>query len=377
MAFIEDMGGYFRGRITILDRYLFREFSGPFVLAVGGFAVIAIVDILFYLVELFVISGISFFTIIRLLVYKLPSLMIIFFPMAVLFAVMLLLVRMAKDNEITVLRASGVPSFRILLPVLIFAFGATLISFWTNEKLVPWANHSADVILHKEIKKKPPPIVAENIVFKDVGDRFFYIKKIDKKQGLMKHVLIFESTGGYPRVTLAKEALWNKKSWSLLKGQIIEFGTTGLVEFSDQFSELIIHVSQDIESFFSHRKKPSEMDSSELREKIQVLNKGGVSTRAYRVEYHMKKSVPAACFVFGIMGIAYCFNFVRSGKDWWGVIIAIICAVLSVGLYFFFVAVFRALGKNGQLPVFLSAWVPNLIYCAIAGVAITHHCIRR
>ena len=95
MAFIEDMGGYFRGRITILDRYLFREFSGPFVLAVGGFAVIAIVDILFYLVELFVISGISFFTIIRLLVYKLPSLMIIFFPMAVLFAVMLLLVRMA------------------------------------------------------------------------------------------------------------------------------------------------------------------------------------------------------------------------------------------------------------------------------------------
>ena len=148
-------------------------------MAVGGFAVIAIVDILFYLVELFVISGISFFTIIRLLVYKLPSLMIIFFPMAVLFAVMLLLVRMAKDNEITVLRASGVPSFRILLPVLIFAFGATLISFWTNEKLVPWANHSADVILHKEIKKKPPPIVAENIVFKDVGARFFYIKKID------------------------------------------------------------------------------------------------------------------------------------------------------------------------------------------------------
>ena len=36
-----------------------------------------------------------------LLMFKLPAIMILFFPMAVLFATMLVLVRMAKDNEIS------------------------------------------------------------------------------------------------------------------------------------------------------------------------------------------------------------------------------------------------------------------------------------
>ena len=43
--------------------------------------------------------------------------MVLFFPMAALFSTMLLLVRMAKDNELTVLRTSGIQTFRIILPI--------------------------------------------------------------------------------------------------------------------------------------------------------------------------------------------------------------------------------------------------------------------
>ena len=114
--------GFFSNRGTILDRYLFREFSGPFVLALCGFVIIAIVDILFYVAELFIVSGISLYTVIRLLVYKLPAVMVLFFPMAVLFAVMLLFVRMAKDNELTILMSSGIKTSRFIFPVLILTF---------------------------------------------------------------------------------------------------------------------------------------------------------------------------------------------------------------------------------------------------------------
>ena len=101
-------------KLTILDKYLIREFFFPFFLAVFGFALIGIVDILFYVVELSVLSGVSFLTTIKLLIYKLPAVMVLFFPMATLFACMLLFVRMAKDNELSVLRTSGISSFKIL-----------------------------------------------------------------------------------------------------------------------------------------------------------------------------------------------------------------------------------------------------------------------
>ncbi|MBG90293.1 MAG: hypothetical protein CL521_00570 [Actinobacteria bacterium] len=359
---------------SILDRYFFREFWGPFFLSVGGFALIGIVDILFYLVELVVISGISISVILKLLIYKLPAIMVLFFPMSVLFSIMLLLVRMAKDNELTILRCSGVHTFRILVPLLLATIGTTLLSYITNEKVVPWTNEESDKIIRREIKRKPPPDIVENVVFKDPMGRYFYIKEINAKTSLMKTIFVFEETAQFPRFMTAKKAKWNQMKWQLLDGYIIEFDQNGQLDFSDHFKELTIHVDQNIKTFYSKQKTAKEMDSKELKTKISQLDKGGVSTRALKVEYHLKRSIPTACLIFGLIGIAYCLSFVRSGKDWWGVIISICTAVLSVGFYFFIVALFRALGKDGTLTPFLSAWTPNLIYGSIASSAIYYQC---
>ena len=375
--YIKLVKRFFNPNITTLDRYLLREMAGPFFLAVGGFAIIAVVDILFYLVELFVISNISFFTLIRLLVYKLPSIMVLFFPMSVLFAVMLLLVRMAKDNELTILRSSGIHSFRFLAPIILVSFIVSICSYFINELIVPWTNEASNTIIEKEIKKQPPPDMVEQIVFKDQGERFFYIKSIDRNKTLMKDILIFEDSSHFPRILTAKEATWDKNKWTLSGGTILELGEEGSIEFIDHFSELTIHTSQEVESFFTKQKTAKEMDSRELKEKINVLEKGGISTRALKVEYYMKISIPIACFIFGLMGIVFCISFVRSGKDWWGVITSICVAILTVGFYFFIVALFRALGKDGHILPFLSAWIPNLVYGLISGAGILYFCFFR
>jgi lipopolysaccharide export system permease protein len=300
--------------------------------------------------------------------------MIIFFPMAVLFSVMLILIRMAKDNELTVLRTSGVHTGRIIVPLLLLTLLTAGLSYITNEKIVPWTNQTSEALIRREIKKRPPPIIAENIVFKDGGNRFFYIKKVNTKQSSMENILIFENKNDYPRTISAKKAFWNKLSWTLIDGYIMDVSTEGTIDFIDKFDEMTINVEQSIESFYKHQKTAKEMDSKELKNKIQTLTKGGVSTRALKVEYHMKTSVPIACFIFGIIGIAYCLTFVRSGKDWWGVIMAIIISILSVGFYFFMMALFRALAKDGSLIPILGAWIPNLFYGSIAGTTIYYQC---
>jgi lipopolysaccharide export system permease protein len=91
----------------------------------------------------------------------------------------------------------------------------------------------------------------------------------------------------------------------------------------------------------------------------------------------MKKSMPIACLIFGLTGMAYCLTFIKSGKDWWGVIISICAAVLTVGFYFFIVAFFRALAKDGSLSPFLGAWIPNIAYGSISCVIIVKHILNR
>ena len=67
------------GYLTILDRYVMKEILNPFCLAVGGFAVIGLVDILFVLVDIFVSSKVSILILLRLLAYKLPAVLFYFF----------------------------------------------------------------------------------------------------------------------------------------------------------------------------------------------------------------------------------------------------------------------------------------------------------
>ncbi len=323
------------------------------------------VDIVFTLVDLFVNAGVPFWIVLRLLIYKIPAIMVLFFPMSVLFAIMLLLVRMAKDNEITVLRSSGISTSRIVTPLVLFAILASLGAYGINEKVVPWANKVSDTLITTSVNKTPPPDISENMFFKDQGDRIFYIRKVHQKEGRMDNLLIFEAHGTFPRVITAQRAQWSQKRWLLTDGFVQQYNDQGLLDFTTRFSQMDIFVNYDLNSFYASEETPRQMNSTQLKSQIDLLKKSGVSTQALKVEYYMKSSMPTACLIFGLIGIAFCLGLVKSGKDWWGVIFSVCAVVLTVGFYFFLMALFRSLGKSGLIPLitpFLGAWIPNMIY---------------
>ncbi|MEK9727362.1 MAG: LptF/LptG family permease [Candidatus Margulisiibacteriota bacterium] len=350
-------------RFSTINRYLIKEFYGPFFFSLGGFVIIGLVDFIFALVDLFINSGVPFGTVFRLLVYKIPAIMVMFLPMSAIFATMLLMVRMAKDNEIAVLRTSGVSIFRVIIPIALLGLGTALFSWGINEFVTPWANQVSDRLIQHSIRKQPPPKVVDNVFFKEMGNRFLFIENVNIETGEMRNLLLFEKASTpYPRLITSKQAQWDEKSWYLKDGFIHEINRAGDLKYISHFETTIIHIERDLGSFYTKHKTPRQMDSNELKEKITTLDRGGINTSALEVEYHLKKSLPAACFIFCLMGLTFCVTFVRTGKDWWGVIWAIVIVVLLVGFYFFLMATFRALGKRGIMSPFLSAWIPNLIY---------------
>ena len=150
---------------SIIDRYLFREFFGPFLFSLVGFIIIGLVDLIFALVDLFVNSGVPLSVITRLLLYKIPAIMVMFLPMSAIFATMLLLVRMAKDNELTVIRTSGVQIFRVIIPIVLLGLSVSIFSWSVNEYITPWANRVSDHLIRTAVKKKPPPKIVDNVFF--------------------------------------------------------------------------------------------------------------------------------------------------------------------------------------------------------------------
>lgn len=368
------MGGFFPAikrillKVPLIDRYLLGEVAGPFVFGVVGFVIIGMVDILFTLIDLFINSGIPFLVVLRLLIFKIPAIMVLFFPMATLFATMIVLIRMAKDSEITVFRAGGIPMLRIVAPIIIAGLIVTSLSMLVNEKVVPWANHISDNLIRKAILKRPPPDIAQNTFFKESQNRYFYIRKVDSRKKIMEDIFIYEITKNFPRLITAKRAAWSGKEWELSDGFIHKFDEEGFVNYESKFKRMLIRVDKDVHTFFSDEKTAREMSSKELKKKISGLKQGGVDVKSLAVDFHMKFAEPAASLAFALIGAAICITFIRSGKDWWGVVGGVLLALLTVGFYFFVMATFRSLGRGGAIHPILGAWSPNFIFMCIAAV---------
>ncbi len=288
---------------------------------------------------------------------------------------MLVLIRMAKDNELLVLRTTGVHYLRLVSPLLVFSFAATLFAYYFNDIVVPFANRSYEQTLRVEVQRLPAPDLIENVVFKD-SDRFFYIKSVQKNK--LRDVIIFENSLSFPRITTAKQAQWSGQSWILENGTVYDIQhDTGQLNYVNRFNSATIYVNQQLATFLLPQKAPHEMDSQELQKEIANLEKGGGNPQVLKVEFHLKRSLPAACLIFGCMGVGLCMWLVQTGRDWWGVIIAIGTAVLLTAFYFFLVAVLRALSKDNAWNPMLGMWLPNMVYFIIwSGVITVKGCFR-
>ena len=108
----------------------------------------------------------------------------------------------------------------------------------------------------------------------------------------------------------------------------------------------------------------NELTIAELRERVAYLASQGVTTHNPVMTIHKKFSIPVACFVFALLGLALGASNRKDGK--------LASFVLGIGVIFvYYVIMFmgQAMTKGGMIPASLAMWLPNIIL-GIAGVAL-------
>ena len=359
-------------RIKTIDRYLIGEMIVPFSIGVIGFILIMITDILFTLADLIINKGIPFFAVLKLLIYKLPAIMVLTFPVSTLFATAMVLGRLSKDSELVALRTSGITFTRIALPIIFVSIVISSFSFVTNEKVVPWANRVSEKIIRQIILKKPLPQVKENVFFKGTDNRYFYIRKMNAKKKVLEGIMIYEFLGeSLPRVIVAKRAKFDGELWQLEDGVVHKYDKEGRMTYEADFSKMSIFVEENIFRY-SNQKTSQEMNSVELKSFINMLGRGGVNTRSLTVDLYMKYSVPLTCFVFALIGIPLAVPPIRSGRMY-----GIVLCIVIVFSFYVFASVFRSLGYGGKLNPFVSAWFPQISFAVLGLILIAREAVTR
>lgn len=335
-----------------------------------AFILIILASQLFWLAELIIVKKVAAGTVFKLLLYKLPDAVAQSIPVATLCGALLSLMRLGRDSELAALRTGGVRAFRILLPLLVLGFLASVSAFAFNENLVPWANHEFENIVRRIVLEESIPTAEENVFFRGTGDRFFYIRRVDASTKELRDVLVYEvRKDGPPRIISAKKGSAKGDVWTLSDGVVHDLDREGYVAYEAKFEEMSLRMDQKLESFFEGQKTPSEMSRKELKSYIDLFRSGGINVAPLVVDYHLKLAIPFAPFIFVLAG-APIATIAASPKA--SRFTGIVSGGIIAFLYYALSSILRSLGCSNVLPPFVAAWTGNIVFAFVGAFLLVY-----
>jgi LPS export ABC transporter permease LptF/LPS export ABC transporter permease LptG len=370
-----NLGSKIRGRRRfsarfplILDDMIMRDFVMYLAMIVATLLILALVFTVFELLSDIVKNRVSVVLLSEYLLNLSPSLLYQMSPIAVMLAVLITFGLMQKSSELTAMKATGISLYRATVPVIALSAMIAGGLFFFDQFYIPHTNRRQE-ILRNEIKGKPPQTYLQANRQWIVGgnDEIYYYQLFDPDNNTFHSISVFEfdpKTFQLIRRISAAQAHWEpslnkfvfEKGWvRTLKGASIQdYHTFDVATFSE--------LQEDPRYFKKEVRQSQEMDYQALRDYINDLQQSGFDTVKLRVQLQKKISYPLITLVLAVLAIPFAVTG-RTGGALAGVAIAIAIAVVYMGTS----GLFEAMGNANQLPAFLAAWAPDVVFALGSG----------
>jgi lipopolysaccharide export system permease protein len=189
--------------VKILHRYVLKEHLGPLTFALTALTSILLLQYIGKHFGELVGKGLPPLVIAEFFGLSIPLTVALTLPMAVLVATLYAFSRLAAENEITALKASGVALTTVLKPVLWAALGITLFMVGFNDQVLPRSNHKL-ATLQRDIAQKKPTFGLREQVINEVSPGKFYLRAghLEEASNLMREVTIYDMSDPTRRRTI-------------------------------------------------------------------------------------------------------------------------------------------------------------------------------
>jgi lipopolysaccharide export system permease protein len=394
--------------------YIVRETLFSFLVAFLFFFFIFFVNQLLLMAQQILAKHVPFGQVALLIFYSLPSIIALTAPFACLVGTLMTVGRIASDNEILVMLSSGLSYANIFLPALVVGALISLLSFFTNDVLLP-AGTVQFSRLYRRILISSPALELEANSVKKFKNTVVVTGNVAKNT--IDDILILDKTSdGERRIIMAKKAM------------LLDTGREGLsLEMEGAFvqsSKEIARRNYDYALASSFRYwvpqedimqavvvvSPREMSSTDVRREIRLkelnlgdnrneqtyrtlesaLNLEGIlrngpayedwnrrsgqvsqftkeletaaairndrSLLVYRLEYYKKFSIPFGALAFVFLAVPLGLLAKKSGQT-----VGFICGLLIAVFYWALLFGGQTMGTRLGYSPFWAMWFPNVL----------------
>ena len=125
----------------------------PLIFAISSFTVVSLsVGVMIDLIRKIVEYGLPVQLALQIMVLKLPSFLVLSFPMSVLLSTLLAYSKLSSNSEILALRSLGIKTSRMIIPALVLSIFMTGLTFYFNNSLVPLSSLSNQSSLRLKVR---------------------------------------------------------------------------------------------------------------------------------------------------------------------------------------------------------------------------------
>jgi lipopolysaccharide export system permease protein len=355
--------------------YILKELIITLLISMGVLTFILVLSRLGKMADLVINKGVGFSDILLLIVYSIPPYLTFTLPMAFLLSIIVVLGRLSSENEILILKSSGIDLKKLFIPIVILGLFITFCGMLNTNILLPKSGVLFRNTLIDVIKKGISVDDKEGIFNDTIPGIVIYIDKVDTQNKFLSGVVISDDRDKEVKQTVsAKKGYININPDTLDLYFALENGslhrwekatdTYRTIAFDDySFS---MNLSSMIRSGGELRKSWYEMDRKELKKKL-------ASAKNYNEQYEIlleiykKITIPLSPLAFIFLTIPLGVKRKIEGK-----FSGTIYSLLVFMFYYILMAFTENIGKTIHLPALITAFLPGIVIITMGYFLLKH-----
>jgi lipopolysaccharide export system permease protein len=354
--------------MKIIHRYIARELLRNLILCSMGLCLLFVMLDVFDRIGKIAAGNATVWRAVTYFLYKIPPLLNLTLPVAMLVATMLTIGLLSKNSEITAMRASGLKVSWIARPLFVISLGLSLVSLVLAEAVVPYCTRRQKEIYNIDIKEKHKTgTYSQNDFWWRSGADFYSVAVFDSRDNTLHDMSKFELDPSFriTRRTDAREARWVKTGlgWTMqnvTQYRFLKQEKNDRVEV-DRQRTAALPIPENPRDFYNRETDPSSMSFLELKRFIRTQIANGVSTTGYYSDLYAKIAFPLVVFVASLTVLPFSLRTARSGS----MSVSFVAGVV-IGFTYYVVHSFSlALGRAEVLPPWVAAWMANTLMVTV------------
>jgi len=385
-------------RPSRISRYVFAELMTPTILGLLLWTFILVMNLFFVVAEKALSKDLSFDLTLRMFVVGVPPILVLSIPMSVLLGSLIAVGRLSADHEWVALQGAGQGPMKLLKPLLLHGFLASLLAFYTYGELVPRSNFAGrylqgQIVMSSSLASDLKP----RVFYDQLENAVLYVDDIlpgsPSEEGRLRGVLLIttEPEEHSFQVILARS------------GDIFPAADRSGTLIADLYDGVGHRYRPDapdsyfLADFASHRepippppylqklleppdKVTQDRTTTELFHELAALRQEQRETiarlvaegrdpnnrqdrfiidnkvRLATLELNARVALPLASFIFAVMALPLGINRARSGKG-----AAFALSLLVLLIYWLTYTFAQRQAVLGHIPAWLGAWASSLI----------------